>query len=264
LIENKFNVCGDENILRCIEYANGEWVWVIGDDDAIEDNCFNVLNDLIDKYTDTDVFFIHFNWDSQLKYKNLNKINDFKNLFSSIHSLGDLNFISSNIIKRAVVSDFIYWSHFYQSSATPITSLALLGLDLEIGSVLLSNEPVIINSFFSSEKSETDFWDVERVLISITSLANYPFKLHNKQFIINEIDKICTIWNAFKSAVRQFIKTKSKIESVYVFKEVLRLKLIYKNIFIKIYIEIISIMLYISIYPISKIFKILKSNNISF
>jgi hypothetical protein len=150
--------------------------------------------------------------------------------------------------------------HFYQLSATPIANIALLGIDRNIGSVLLSNNPIVENGFYSVEKDKGDTWDVELVLSCIPVLASIPFSTNNKKSIIKEINKICTVPIALKASIRQYHKTHNRLESVFLFKEILRLKLIYGSIFIKILIEFIYFILYFSISAFAKIYLYLKKN----
>ena len=100
LVRNKHNVGGNENILRCFEYANGEWIWAIGDDDVIENNCFEIIYDKIQALSNSNVFGIHFNWDLKRQYKEADiYLHNLEELFKNMHSLGDINFMSSNIFR---------------------------------------------------------------------------------------------------------------------------------------------------------------------
>jgi glycosyltransferase involved in cell wall biosynthesis len=252
--KNQYNVEGNENILRCFEYAEGEWIWILGDDDSIYPNSFDIIEKTLIEIKNKNIFFVHHNWEKNKSYKNTIEIDNFILLFDSIHSLGDLNFISSNIIRRDSIISFSGLLHFYQLSATPIANIALFGIDRNIGSVLLSNNLIVENGFYSVENDKDDTWDVELVLSCIPVLASIPFSISNKKSIIKLINKICTIPIALKSSIRQYHKTNNRLESVFLFKEILRLKLIYGSIFIKILIEIISFMLYFSVGALTKIF----------
>jgi len=49
---NKYNIGGNQNILKCIEYPKSGWVWVIGDDDILINNSLKYIIDLIPNYND--------------------------------------------------------------------------------------------------------------------------------------------------------------------------------------------------------------------
>ncbi|HTK19654.1 MAG TPA: glycosyltransferase [Mucilaginibacter sp.] len=262
LVTHKLNVCGDENILRGFEYATADWVWIIGDDDEIFDTSFDIIKKTIEMHQNTDVFHVHFNWEKEKVYQNTSPISTMKELFSSFHSLGDFNFISAGIFKVSSVGAFIYWSHFFQSSGTPLSSVALLGLDTKTGSVLLSNDQIIENGFFSKEK--TNFWDIEFVLRAQTQLVEYPLLDENKDVIIDYLNRNLTIWLAVKSAVREYQKGKKISSCIRSYNEILKLKIVYGNIFSRIWISLVATFVMIFIWPMSKALDYLKRKNVRF
>ena len=46
---NRVNIGADANILRCFELCDTEWIWVLGDDDAIEFDAIQTILDSIEK-----------------------------------------------------------------------------------------------------------------------------------------------------------------------------------------------------------------------
>jgi glycosyltransferase involved in cell wall biosynthesis len=47
IIRNSVNIGGGANLLRCIEYAQTDWIWLLGDDDiALKDSLKVILNDI--------------------------------------------------------------------------------------------------------------------------------------------------------------------------------------------------------------------------
>ena len=96
-IINSYNIGGSSNILRCVELAKTEWVWVLGDDDNIEDNTFDIILSYTEKYRD--VALINFNGE----YNHIKRIEN--QLIYSEYDLiskvdySNLLFISSNLFK---------------------------------------------------------------------------------------------------------------------------------------------------------------------
>ena len=259
LVKNRLNVEGNENILRSFEYSTGEWIWVLGDDDFVYENAFIIIKDYI--LDNDDAFFYHFNWEKK-KYLNTNSIYNFKDLLNSIHSLGDLNFISSNVFNKKATIQFVDKLHFYQLSATPILGVALFGIDSEVGSIKLSNKKIVRNGFYNPNKSIDDKWDVELILSCLPLLSLYPFKINNKVLMIKEINKINTFSIGIKSSLRHYLKHKNRYKSVLNFKEVTRLKVIYGSIINKLISDLISLLLFLLIKPLSELYlKLKKSKN---
>lgn len=264
MITHRMNVCAEENILRSFEYANGEWLWVIGDDDEIYENSFETVKKNIDNYQNTKAFHIHFNWEKGKQYTNTSEISSFPDLLSSIHSIGDLNFISSGIFKVNSVKDFIYWSHFFQCSATPLTSLVFLGLNFNAGTVVLSNEEIINNGFFSEEKDNESFWDVELVLRGLSRLPEYPFNIENKTTIINYLKRDVSVWLGVKCAIREYLKGKPVSQCIQAYNEVLNIKIIYGNMFSRMWISIVALLIRLFVKPMALFFNFLKKRKIRF
>ncbi|WP_189048402.1 glycosyltransferase family 2 protein [Aliidongia dinghuensis] len=43
VVRNNCNIGADANIVRCFEYADGEWVWVLADDDVPDPNAISIV-----------------------------------------------------------------------------------------------------------------------------------------------------------------------------------------------------------------------------
>src|SRR5258708_2519963 len=52
VIRHAVNVGSSANVLRCFEYATTPWVWVIGDDDQLEDRAVTMVLDAIATFPD--------------------------------------------------------------------------------------------------------------------------------------------------------------------------------------------------------------------
>lgn len=46
-IRNECNVGADENFLKCIQEANGEYVWLVGDDELLEENAVTTILEVL-------------------------------------------------------------------------------------------------------------------------------------------------------------------------------------------------------------------------
>lgn len=255
LIKNKHNVGGNENIIRCFEHANAEWIWTIGDDDEVDVNCFNIIYEKIQIVKDTNVFGIHFNWDPQKKYKaDYTKVNSLKELFENMHSLGDINFMSSNIFRHDKIGQYLEWVYHHQYNCNPMSTIIMLGIDRNMQFVF-SNEKVIYNGYYNKNKSENDFWDVEIVLKGNSLLGEIPLSEVNKKYLIKFLLSFFTPWLAFKGAVREYIKGNSKRESIWAYREMLKHQFVYSSTFKSIYINLLQAILYVFIKPLSGLYK---------
>lgn len=259
LVRNKHNVGGNENILRCFEYSNGEWIWAIGDDDVIELNCFELIYNKIQILTNENVFGIHFNWDLTKQYiaKDL-FLNNLNDLFNNMHSLGDINFMSSNIFRYNKINTYLDWVYYHQYNCNPMSSTIMLGLDKNMQFVL-TNDRIIQNGFYTnSNKKKTDFWDVEIVLKANSLLGELPLSDISKKALINLVLVYFTPWLAFKGSIREYMNGNSKESCLWSYREMLKHQFVYGSFFKIIYINLLQIILYFFIVPVSILYKKVK------
>ena len=256
LVRNKHNVGGNENILRCFEYSNGEWIWAIGDDDVIEDNCFEIIYNKIQLLSNSNVFGIHFNWDLTRQYKEVDIfINNLDELFNNMHSLGDINFMSSNIFRYNKINTYLDWVYYHQYNCNPMSTTIMLGIDKNMQFVL-TNDRIVQNGFYTnSNKKKTDFWDVEIVLKANSLLGELPLTDKNKKVLVQLLISYFTPWLAFKGATREYIKGSSKRSSIWAYREMLKHQFVYGSLFKIIYIFLLQTLLYIFIKPLGYVYK---------
>lgn len=139
-IKNKFNVGGNQNILRCIEFSTYDWVWILGDDDEVADTCLQQIT--ADIIKDGDACFIHY---AQKVHRSENKQNVYygrKEILRSSLKVNDLNFISSNLINKKYIGDDFFLVHLYEYSCAPLFYTLLL-LAQKDNRVIVKYDPII-------------------------------------------------------------------------------------------------------------------------
>ena len=109
---NDVNIGGDANIARAFETCTTKWLWVLGDDDVIEDDAIlNVLKILHEK---EDSIYVKFNWNSN---KDVVGLVEFANLMTPRWSFGTSFFISECIHNIATTSDDMHFHYRYLSTS---------------------------------------------------------------------------------------------------------------------------------------------------
>ena len=58
--QNKYNIGLGHNILKSVSIASGEFAWILGNDDLVLPNSFNIFKDLTKKNSDVDFFYINY------------------------------------------------------------------------------------------------------------------------------------------------------------------------------------------------------------
>lgn len=107
---NEKNIGVGKNILNSVDRANGKYSWILGNDDMLLENTFVVIDNLFNKYSDVDFFFINsYSVNSELilgnPEKNLNLIKTQSDKFSQFNSSLEVNF--QNLIDHKVSWDFL-------------------------------------------------------------------------------------------------------------------------------------------------------------
>ena len=102
--KNKVNIGAERNIMRCIEEASGEYIWIFGDDELIHPNGILTTCDLILKYKSDLIILNDGNYDTKLSADTaFNSLSDFVSKMSQInpHFLLAHTLITLNVFKKS-------------------------------------------------------------------------------------------------------------------------------------------------------------------
>ncbi len=108
--KNSYNLGMAKNIINCTKYANGEFIWILGDDDLLFNNSLREIIKLINKNSDCDFFFfnsLNIPKNRSLKYL---RSNNFLNL-ENFNKFSKIKFNRKDILKDNInyhdTSDFL-------------------------------------------------------------------------------------------------------------------------------------------------------------
>ncbi len=125
IIRHQYNVGMSENILRCFELCETEWLWVVGDDDQpLPNSCKTIINEI--KLHDP-VLAISFQLEHQPPFAS-SIINNHVDFFKSKHLLESTIFLSSTVYRATAMQPYIAEAHSYCSTFAPHTALFLKAL----------------------------------------------------------------------------------------------------------------------------------------
>ncbi len=143
IIRNSENVGLTGNILKCFELCSEEWLWILGDDDKVEDLSIGIIVKDLKKYENT--HFISYAWDEEsFKRKQNIKTNGVEELMDKIESIGVILFISTSIYNIKKVKKYLSYGNFFQSTYAP--HLAMLFMSLKDGGeCILMKEQIVKN-----------------------------------------------------------------------------------------------------------------------
>lgn len=97
IVRNKINVGADNNIMRCFEYCDTDWLWALGDDDILVKDAIKIILDDIKEFKDA----VNINYYTQSpghpqRLNNILSNGKYEHLIN-MDSFGNLIFISTNI-----------------------------------------------------------------------------------------------------------------------------------------------------------------------
>jgi hypothetical protein len=125
IMRNAVNIGGGANTLRCIEYANTKWVWILGDDDMVLDNSIDIILEDIQRISQTgNTAYIKYSTELGSIDKPI-YIDNYKSCFNFITNnnfWGNMIFMSSTIVNRefflryyakALANSYSRFTHIY-------------------------------------------------------------------------------------------------------------------------------------------------------
>jgi|GEM_PF-1131386 glycosyltransferase involved in cell wall biosynthesis len=141
---NITNIGGNANILRCIEFCETEWLWILGDDDIPEPDAVKIIMKNVDQ--NQDITFINFYCPDPFHPKRKKNIytKGLENYLTHVDALAPSIFISSNVYRLTDVKKYLSIAMFYQYSCAPQWIILLLSLH-DIGQCIISSEVIVRN-----------------------------------------------------------------------------------------------------------------------
>jgi len=100
---NQKNIGADANFIECVKKSKGNYVWLLGDDEKLENNALKTIIEILEKDNPSLIITLDKGYKNKaiynLKYKNYNEIVNFS-AKNNPHFLLAHSLISSNIFKR--------------------------------------------------------------------------------------------------------------------------------------------------------------------
>lgn len=198
------NVGFDRNVDNLFKHAKGEFVWLLSDDDAIEDGAISKVIEIINQNKDNNLGVIFVNYSSYdnslnkiigesdpwfLNYQKSQIFFSYEELFTKTNDLGT-QMISSNIVNRNAWNN-LDLSNYYDSDIIHVFAFLLLHLKKFTTFVEYSK---IVK--YRTENNEGRW----------TKIKENPFNLNYSAFVVN--NKIISKMNS--NIYRFFYKTEFK------------------------------------------------------
>lgn len=203
--KNSKNIGLVNNVIKAVNLCKGEYVWVLGDDDKLEEGVLDYIINNIKKNSDIGVIFLNHSFfgtniihDNPLFekgnfYKSINE--DFINQYFTETIHGGFMFISANVIKHNLYSECINKAYKKNMAFPLIVTLYALAK----GGML------ILDEVFIHDKLGNVSWYNERYVIfslgKLESLIELDRIIDNVH-ITNVIKKLITFRSFHNSAIK--------------------------------------------------------------
>jgi glycosyltransferase involved in cell wall biosynthesis len=172
-IRNAANIGSCGNVCRCFEAGNGEWTWILGDDDQVEINSVSIILRMIESKDITEatsgIYFstsVH-SYDLQRKFTNLH---DFSAYNFQTNPFRNALFMSSNVFRTQHARNNLRHAYHYSTTFIPHVVLAL-------ACVASGGEWVVSDQYtnFRGVPDEANQWSYYTLSVGITLLLELPF-----------------------------------------------------------------------------------------
>jgi glycosyltransferase involved in cell wall biosynthesis len=129
---NVANIGGQANVMRCIEESDGDYIWIVGDDDHLDKECIATVIDSIKKNPSVDIFNFRCIAPGHLPRRNEYLGSNPIEFFRNIGSLGQIYYVVGYVYKRKRVLPFLRPAYMELGCLAPHVMIALRSVDLSL------------------------------------------------------------------------------------------------------------------------------------
>lgn len=185
IIKNRQNIGGNSNILRCIEYANAEYIWILGDDDFPKKNALRII---YEKICNRKPLWVNFYSKDEFQPVR-SSYREEKNLYGflrNINSISELVFSSNNIFRLQLINSGIECGYKYNYMMAPHLISMISGLTQREwdGNYIICLDELFLST--SNNRDSATSWPLYMAFIGIFSIYKIPFK----KLVSNELIRL--------------------------------------------------------------------------
>jgi len=129
IIRNRANIGAEANFLRCFEYCETEWLWMLSDDDEAREDAVKTILSTISEHKD----FIFFNFYTEARTYPVRTENvltkGMSEFIEKLDFICSIIFISPSVYNVNRIIPQIRWGYAMESSCAPLMAILLMSLD---------------------------------------------------------------------------------------------------------------------------------------
>lgn len=213
IIRNRSNIGANANISRCVELANGKYVWVLSDDDHVLPDAlriiFSVLNDF------PDLAFVNFQTEMYLR-RSTQCSKGLHDFILKMDSFANVLFISTSIFSTAMLRENLRFAYHYSYSMAPLFAALLVSLRDDHVS-LLSDRQIVK----WVPPSQDDHWPQIPQVLGMMTLLELPLCTATRRQLARKLVANCTpIGTLTLQLLQQALETGDRAASLFYYDHV--------------------------------------------
>jgi glycosyltransferase involved in cell wall biosynthesis len=209
VIRNQNNIGGNSNFLRCIEYCDTDYIWILGDDDYPEKRFLEKIKSYLVRESP---LWINFYSDDICQPKRIGEIvvSNIDDYLASFYSISELVFVSTNIYKTSILKKGLEFGYSYQETMAPhlVTMLSGLENSKENGHFYITTSSLFESVGNNEDSSVT--WPLYRGFTGIFGLYKIPFQAHITAALIRLIQGSRDKWLSNRNLIKGFAQLSRK------------------------------------------------------
>jgi len=226
IINRKYNIGGDANVILAINEVDTEYVYVLGDDDLIKNNAVEIIIRDINRYKPT---WVNYHSDS-LSHSRRSKtevMSDHEIFLLRIGSWNELIYISNNIYKTEIIGKGINFGLFYQITQSAHALAMLNGIEntKEPLSYIYSCDSIIETDSLAAETGQVNYSVIPFMSTSslIPELVNKKSQHVLSKIIRNTARRWLTLENIYKIfAIHFHVKKRNTLHSEFLILNIIK------------------------------------------
>jgi glycosyltransferase involved in cell wall biosynthesis len=217
IFRNAENIGGNANVLRCIEFCETEYIWIVGDDDFPVEDALRKIYMYISK---RNAVWVNFYSEDLCQPKRTEKSlhEDLNGFLGELKSISELVFVSTNIYKTAYAKKGLEFGNMFQEMMAPHLISMISGIERSspTGYYIISKEQLFAS--ISNNDDATTAWPLYKAFMGIMSLYQLPFGNDVATHLLRLVRGTRPMWLNNRNMLSAFSKLSSKYGRVKSFK----------------------------------------------
>jgi len=199
LIRNVANIGANANIVRCVELATTDWIWLLGDDDLPAVDSINKIESYCMASEQTFIKFICRDMQVWAAPQRISRIEESSELGVAI---GDLLFLSTSVVHGPSAKKCLHSMTLYSYSCAP--HVVLLDAMLRNDKALFVDFPIVGRGVPTNEHA----WSYFVVSLRMRTLLDYPWTSEGRRWIQSQVMNWAIPWKGALRTCSQALHTR--------------------------------------------------------